>query len=118
MVPDRAAAAARAAANELSVQLGQPKLRADLELALYGSDAGYRSWQYFDPLELASVIVSLASLAWQIYETRRVRGEKTDKSELKHEIRLRREDICTNDTYKRVIEIIASEIATDDAADD
>ena len=117
MVPDRAAAAARAAANELSVQLGQPKLRADVELALYGSDAGFRSWQYFDPLELASVIVSFASLAWQIYETRRERGEKTDKSELKRQIRLRREDTYTDDTHKRVIEIIASEIATDDAGD-
>ena len=118
MVPDRAAAAARAAANELSVQLGQPKLRVDVELALYGSNAGFRSWQYFDPLELASVIVSLASLAWQIYETRRAHGEKADKSELKREIRLRREDICTNDTHKRVIEIIASEIAADEADDD
>jgi hypothetical protein len=117
MVSDRAAAAARVAANELSVQLGQPKLRADVELALYSNDAGFRSWQYFDPLELSSVIVSFASLAWQIYETRRERGEKTDKSELKRQIRLRWEDSYTDDTHKRVIEIIASEIAMDDASD-
>lgn len=118
MVPDRAAAAARAAANELSTQLGQPKLRADVEVALYADDAGPRSWQYFDPLELSSVIISIASLAWQIFEARRKDGEKVDKSDLERDIRLKWRDSDPDDTQKKAIEIIASTMAEEDTGDD
>ena len=91
------------------------KLIADVEAALYDSGPGRRPAQFFDPLELAGVIVSLASLAWQLYESHRQQGEKTSKGELGDETR---KDPTFNDVSEdvreRIIVIVVSEIITTD----
>jgi len=68
--PDPAASAARAAAAILAPDLG-PHLPAEVEAALAARHASQRPGQYLDPVSLASLIVSIASLAWSICNDRR-----------------------------------------------
>jgi hypothetical protein len=62
--------AARSAAVILARDLG-PSLPAEVEAALAIRDTHERPDRYFDPVSLASLIVSIASLAWTIYNDRR-----------------------------------------------
>lgn len=66
MTDDPIAAAARAAAGHLTAQYG-PGLAAEVESALDARGTEYRPEQYFDPVSLGSLIVSIAGLAWNIY---------------------------------------------------
>src|ERR1035438_5184408 len=52
------------------------RLTADVEAALYARDGERRPERYFDPVELGSFLVSVAALAWQIYDSHRKKGEK------------------------------------------
>ena len=63
---DPITAGARAAAERLAPQYG-PGLAADVEAALHTRDLEQRPERYFDPVSLASLIVSIATLAWTIY---------------------------------------------------
>ena len=47
-----------------------------MEAALYARDGERRTERYFDPVELGSFLVSVAALAWQIYDSHRKKGEK------------------------------------------
>ena len=67
---DPAANAARATAAILASELG-PNLPAEVEAALAARDTRDRPDRYLDPVSLASLIVSIASLAWTIYNDRR-----------------------------------------------
>ena len=103
-------AAARAAARQLSAEYG-PRLVIDVETALYARDGEHRPTGYFDPLELAGLIVSIASLAWQIYDTRRKKGEKPTAPILAREVRVvQREHTGLDGTKEKIIEIVATEI--------
>jgi hypothetical protein len=66
MTDDPIAAAARAAAGHLAAGYG-PGLAAEVESALCARGTEHRPEQYFDPVSLGSLIVSIASLAWAIY---------------------------------------------------
>ena len=66
MTDDPVAPAARAAASHLAAQHG-PDLSAEVESALYVRGTEHRPEQYFDPVSLGGLIVSIASLAWSIY---------------------------------------------------
>jgi hypothetical protein len=70
---DPVADGARAAADRLASRHGT-RLPADVEAALHSRDAQTRRDQYFDPVSLGSLIVSVASLTWTIYKDRRSRG--------------------------------------------
>jgi hypothetical protein len=70
---DPVAAGARSAASRLSAQHGT-RLSADVEAALCNRDAQPRREQYFDPVSLGSLIVSVAALAWTIYKDRKSQG--------------------------------------------
>jgi hypothetical protein len=63
---DPVSAGARAAAERLSPQYG-PGLATDVEAALYTRGLEQRPDQYFDPVALGALIVSIATLAWTIY---------------------------------------------------
>ena len=69
---DPVADAARSAAAILAPDHG-PALPAQVEAALAARDAYQRPDRYLDPVSLASLIVSIASLAWQIYTSQRDR---------------------------------------------
>jgi hypothetical protein len=60
---DPAADAARSAAVILAPDLG-PQLPAEVEAALAARDTRQRPDRYLDPVSLASLIVSIATLAW------------------------------------------------------
>jgi hypothetical protein len=109
-----AARAARAAAQRLSGEFG-PRLVIDVETALYSPDGERHPAQYFDPLELAGLIVSIASLSWQVYDTRRKKGEKPTAPVLAREVRvIQRERTGLDGTTEKIIEIVATEITRND----
>jgi hypothetical protein len=64
--------AARAAARRLETE-GRPGLRAEVEALLAARQTGFAPPQYTDPVAIASLIVSIASLAWTVYTDLRKR---------------------------------------------
>jgi hypothetical protein len=57
---------ARATAERLTHEYG-PGLPAEVEAALHTRGLERRPEQYFDPVSLGSLIVSIASLTWTVY---------------------------------------------------
>jgi hypothetical protein len=109
---DPAADAARAAAAILALDLG-PRLPAEVEAALADRDVQQRPGQYLDPVSLASLIVSIASLAWTIYNDRRTRNpEPPPPDSIARQVRItsRDQDLSLPPGTDRIIEIIATEI--------
>ena len=107
-----AADAARAAAAILAPDLG-PHLPAEVEAALAARDAGQRPDRYLDPVSLASLIVSIASLAWTIYNDRRKNSPEPPPPEsIARQVRitLREHDTTLPLGADRITEIIATEI--------
>jgi hypothetical protein len=74
-VDDPVAAAARAAADRLAKQYG-PHLADEVEAALHRRGQEHRPQRYFDPVELGSLIVSTASLAWTVYSSLKEKAAK------------------------------------------
>jgi hypothetical protein len=70
---DPVADGARAVAVRLASRHGT-RLPTDVEAALHSRNAQSRRDQYFDPISLGSLIVSIASLTWTIYKDRRGQG--------------------------------------------
>ena len=102
---------ARAAAERLAPEHGE-RLRAEVEAALHARVRTRGAEQYvIDPIGLASLIVSIATLAWTIYSD--LRKEKPDvapevaERELRVELRRFGEGGPERD---RVDEIIVTEI--------
>lgn len=58
---------ARSAARRLAAEHG-PGLEAEVETALYARGANRRPEQYFDPISLGPLLVSLTTLAWTVYK--------------------------------------------------
>jgi hypothetical protein len=109
---DPAADAARAAAAILAPDLG-PSLPAEVEAALAARDAAQRPDRYLDPVSLASLIVSIASLAWTIYNDRRTHSPEPPPPEsIARQVRitLREQDTALPPGTDRITEIIATEI--------
>ncbi|HXP20719.1 MAG TPA: hypothetical protein VN840_13840 [Streptosporangiaceae bacterium] len=67
---DPIAAAARAAAGQLTASYG-PGLAADVEAALHAKGTQERPTRYLDPVSIAGLIVAIATLAWTIYNDQR-----------------------------------------------
>ena len=88
-----------------------------MEAALYARDGERRPERYFDPVELGSFLVSVAALAWQIYDSHRKKGEKPTPPVLAREVRvILRERTDLNGTQEMIIEVVTTEItkATED----
>jgi hypothetical protein len=64
---DPVEAVARAAAERLTPEYG-PRLKPQVEAALYARGTERGPDQYIDPVALGSLIVSIATLAWTIYK--------------------------------------------------
>jgi hypothetical protein len=63
---DPVSTGARAAAERLAPD-HDPGLAADVEAALYTRGQEQRPDQFFDPVSLGALIVSIASLTWTVY---------------------------------------------------
>lgn len=61
---------ARSAAVRLDAEFG-PGLPSEVEAVLLDTESGGQPERYLDPTSLASLIVSLASLVWNVYSDRR-----------------------------------------------
>lgn len=112
MKSDPVAVAARAAARHLSGLYG-PRLALDTEAALHAHrPGGEPGRQYVDPAAVAGVIVSVASLAWQIYSDRNSRQEKPTVQWLAQVLRIehRKQQRDIGEAEEEIIEIIAIEI--------
>ncbi len=108
---DPAADAARSAAAILAPDLG-PSLPAEVEAALAARDSEQRPDRYFDPVSLASLIVSIATLAWQIYTDQHNRTADPPPDSIARQVRitLRDQDTVLPPGTKRITEIVATEI--------
>ena len=108
---DPAADAARAAATTLAPDLG-PALPAQVEAALAARDTAQRPDRYFDPVSLASLIVSIATLAWTIYNDQRSHAPDPKPDAIARQVRitLREQDILLPAGTDRITEIVATAI--------
>ncbi|WIX85688.1 hypothetical protein [Amycolatopsis sp. DG1A-15b] len=103
--------AAHAAARRLA-SIGGQRLEADVVAALHSRDTRATPNQYFDPVSLGSLIVSMATLAWTVYKDMRAKTLKP-----KHDVVARRvrvelppiEQIPSAD-QEQAIDIIVEEI--------
>lgn len=102
---------ARAAAERLSPEFGS-RLAVDVDMALYGRDPGDAGpSRYLDPVALGGLLVSIAQLAWQIYESHRQEGNVPTAPSLAREIRVTQHEITHVDgTQEKIIEVVASEV--------
>jgi hypothetical protein len=112
MNSDPVAVAARAAARHLSGLYG-PRLELDINAALHAHRPNAEpARRYVDPVAVAGVIVSIATLAWEIYSSRRSQSERPTAQWLARALRIehRRRQRSISKTDEEIIEIIAIEI--------
>ena len=108
---DPAAHAARAAAAILAPDLG-PNLPAEVEAVLAARGTRQRPDRYLDPVSLASLIVSVATLAWTIYNDQRTRTPDPPASSIARQVRitLQDEDVSLPRGSERITEVVVTEI--------
>jgi hypothetical protein len=108
---DPAADAARAAAVILASDLG-PNLPAEVEAALAARGTPQRQDRYLDPVSLASLIVSIATLAWTIYNDQRNHTPDPPPSSIARQVRitLRDHDTALPPGTGHITEVVATEI--------
>jgi hypothetical protein len=116
MTDDPAAAAARSAAAILAPDLGQ-QLPVEVEAALAARAGDQRPERFFDPVSLGALIVSIATLAWTVYNDQRSRaGEaKVDEPEqesIERQVRiaLREQDTVLPSGTERITEVVVTEV--------
>ena len=110
---DTVADAARSAALILAPDLGR-NLPVEVEAALAARGGDPRPDRFLDPVSLGGLIVSVATLAWTIYNDRRNRteGEKPEAGSIARQVRitLREQDTTLPPGAERVTEVVATEI--------
>jgi hypothetical protein len=113
---DPVADAAQSAATILAPDLG-PNLPAEVEAALHARNAGEQRQGQYDPLAVAgfgigaaSLIVSIAQLAWSIVSDRRKHIAEPDSIARQVRITLRDQDTPLPPSAERITEVVATEI--------
>lgn len=109
---DPVAHAAHTAAHRLAPEHG-PSLPADVYAALHSRDTEHRPDQYFDPISLGSLIVSIAALAWTIYKDQRATRPTPNKEVVARHVRLQLPptDDVTPKQRDQIIMIVVEDIA-------
>lgn len=108
---DPVEAAARSAALRLNARYG-PGLPSEVEAVLLDTQAAGGSRRYVDPISLASLIVSVASLAWSIYSDQRARGAEPPASDVVTAVRsaLHSPDDAGPVPHEEIIKIVVTEV--------
>jgi hypothetical protein len=110
---DHVTDAARSAAAILAPDLGR-HLPTEVEAALAARSGDPRPDRYLDVVSLGSLIVSVATLAWTIYDDQRNRteGEKPAADSIARQVRiiLRDQDMSLPPGTDRITEVVATEI--------
>jgi hypothetical protein len=93
MIDDVAAEAARATSAELGPQYG-PRLEAEVEAAIYANGADpaeeRKADQYFDPVALGALIVSITQFGYQVYKDQKKKGHRSTRDDIAQAIRIER----------------------------
>lgn len=82
-----------------------------MEAALHTGGATQRPEQYLDPISLAGLIVSVAGLAWTIYNDLRTKTPEPSPAVVDRTIRVQLSDVGELDSTQRdrIIEIVVEE---------
>jgi hypothetical protein len=78
---------ARAAAERLAAEVGT-QVVTDVEAALHDPELAQRPEQYLDPISLGGLIVSIATLAWTVYNDLKNRTPKPDSEAIARKVRV------------------------------
>ena len=108
---DPVADGSRAAALRLQDELG-PGVLTDVEAALHSSQPGrVRPDQYVDPISLGALIVSAATLAWNVYTDLKKKTPAPAADTIARTVRVELEtgDVGTPEERDRIIEVVVSE---------
>ena len=105
---------ARTAAERLTTELSQPRLPAEVEAELRSEACGPIPRQYLDPISLAGLVVSVASLAWTIYSDLKLKAETPKPEVVARTIRVRLQDgdpptAASSAERDRIIEVVVEE---------
>lgn len=109
---DRAAHAARAAAHALAGELGG-QLPGDVEAILRARDDTTIDHYIADPVSLAGLIVSIASLAWTVYRDLKTKTDAPARDVIERRVRITVSDSeihAPPAQRDRIIEVVVSEI--------
>jgi hypothetical protein len=106
--------AARSAARRLTAE-HSPGTDAEVEAALYARGTQRRPEQYFDPISLGSLIVSVATLAWTVYQDLRKKTPTPPRDVVERRVRVELPASNQAGTAERdrVIEVVVDEIVKD-----
>jgi len=101
---------ARAVAQRMAADYGSG-LPADVETALHTRGSTPRPEQYLDPISLAGLIVSVATLAWTVYTDLRKKTPEPSPDVLTRTIRVQMRNSTELDPAQRdrIIDIIVEE---------
>ena len=99
---------ARRAAQRLEAE-DRPGLLAHVEVALADREHEAAPSQYLDPVALASLIVSIASLAWNIYVDRKKRAGKPTAEMLSRTIRVTLQDTGQSSALDHIVDVVVTE---------
>lgn len=101
---------ARAAAQRLAAHYGLG-LPADVEAALHARGTTQRPQRYVDPISVAGLIVSVAALAWTVYQDLRSKTPEPSPAVVARTIRVQLHDTGELDLAQRdrIIEIVVEE---------
>lgn len=110
---DPVAGNARAAAERLTSEI-DPRLPADVERELHQPGTERASEQYIDVVSCASLVVSVATLAWTIYQDIRRQKAKPSSEVMARRIRVETRDAPTPDgvtpaQQDRIITVVVEE---------
>jgi hypothetical protein len=108
-VRDQISMIARASATRLAGNDGS--VVSAVERALGARTSSAQPSQYFDPISLGALIVSIASFAWQVYSDRKSRGESLTHESVARSIRVRIADAGgdVDEATSRVIDLVVTE---------
>lgn len=95
VVQDAVADVSRAVARALEERVGHVGLEANVEAALMQS-AAERPSRYYDPLALGSLVISIVTLAWTVYQDLTAHKKNARYQDLVTEIQVRLDDASTS----------------------
>jgi hypothetical protein len=107
--------AARAAARRLERE-GNSGLRAEVEAVLAARQTGFTPPRYADPVALAGLIVSIASLAWTVYTDLRKQAPHPAADEVAGKVRNTMDD-SGQQAPDHIVDVVVAEVirAVDDS---
>jgi hypothetical protein len=105
---DPIAIVARAAAQQLEAGAG-PGLVSEVEAVLATRESPSAPPHYVDPIELASLIVAIASLTWTVYNDLQKRIAKPSAEVVARTVRVTRRDQGQADAPDHIVEVVVTE---------